>query len=74
MESARAVSGLLHRNNYGATVFLPPRTASARSGKASWSHVVSVTPRSRSLYFCTLPLSVVGSSHEFEISRDREIG
>ena|SRR6516164_4546277 len=26
------------------------------------SHVFSVTPRSRSLYFCTFPLSVVGSS------------
>jgi hypothetical protein len=56
------LAGLLHRNDYGATVFLPSRAACARSGKASRSHVVSVTPRSRSLYFCTLPLSVVGSS------------
>src|SRR5262249_6958417 len=31
------------------------------SREPSRSHVVSVTPRSRSLSFCTLPLSVVGS-------------
>ena len=29
---------------------------------ASRSQVLSVTPRSRNLYFCTLPLSVLGSS------------
>src|SRR4029078_465878 len=28
--------------------------------EASRSHVLSVTPRSRNLYFCTLPLSVLG--------------
>src|SRR5262249_37917227 len=32
------------------------------SWDASRSHVLSVTPRSRNLYFCTLPLSVVGSA------------
>src|SRR5437868_1389037 len=32
------------------------------SWDASRSQVFSVTPPSRSLYFCTLPLSVVGSS------------
>src|SRR6266498_3143548 len=32
------------------------------SCEASRSHVLSVTPLSRSLYFCTLPLSVLGSS------------
>jgi hypothetical protein len=29
------LAGLLHRNDYGATVFLPSRAACAQSGKAS---------------------------------------
>ena len=42
--------------------FQAPECRVGLSWDASRSQVFSVTPRSRSLYFCTLPLSVVGSS------------
>ncbi len=42
--------------------FLTSAWRTRLSPAASRSHVLSVTPRSRSLYFWTLPLSVLGSS------------
>ena len=47
---------------YGGDCFLASACRVRLSWEASRSHVLSATPRSRSLYFCTLPLSVIGSS------------
>src|SRR6266446_3963341 len=52
----------LQRRDYVGGLFLASACCVHLSWAVSRSQVFSVTPRSRSLYFCTLPLSVVGSS------------
>src|ERR1700746_752492 len=52
----------LQRRDHVGGLFLASACCVRLSWAVSRSQVFSVTPRSRSLYFCTLPLSVVGSS------------